>query len=185
MTDLLAAEAERLIGAHAAGHGNASLFLWFAPNAPHTPLQAPDAWLATVRPGLEPSVRTYAAMVGAMDAAFGRATSALRAARMLRHALVVFASDNGGPILPVVCNGGLRGGKGSPYDGGHRAPALLYWPACLGPSRRVSRAPAHMVDWFATLATAGALGLPPLERSRYLGRVKRAAPYSVSHSPNL
>ena len=46
MTDLLAAEAERLISGHAHGpHGNASFFLWLSLNAPHVPLQAPRAWL--------------------------------------------------------------------------------------------------------------------------------------------
>ena len=44
-----------------------------------------------------------------MDDAFGRAASALRATGMLRNSLIIFMSDNGGPIIPAVCNGGLRG----------------------------------------------------------------------------
>jgi arylsulfatase A-like enzyme len=79
MTELLAAEAERLVHSHANGaHGNQSLFLWLSLNAPHVPLQAPDEWLQKQRADLDPTVRTYAAMVGAMDDAFGRAARALR-----------------------------------------------------------------------------------------------------------
>ncbi len=46
MTELLAAEAERIVHEHASGsHANASLFLWLALNAPHVPLQAPQEWI--------------------------------------------------------------------------------------------------------------------------------------------
>ena len=179
MTTLLAAEAERLVYDHAARHSNASLFLWLSVNAPHVPLQAPAEWLEKQPQSLDPSVRTYAAMVGAMDDAFGRATSALREAGMLRTTLIVFASDNGGPIIPAACNGGLRGGKGSPYDGGVRAPAFLYWPACLGSARRTSRAPAHMVDLFATLVTAAAAEQPAQAQLAVRSRLRRKAPHSV------
>lgn len=101
MTTLLSAEAERLVHEHAARHSNASLFLWLSLNAPHVPLQAPDEWLARQPLTLDTTVRTYAAMVGAMDDAFGRTTSALRAAGMLRDTLIAFMSDNGGPSLPT------------------------------------------------------------------------------------
>lgn len=40
MTDLLGAEARRIVLTHGQRRSNQSLFLWFAPNAPHTPLQA-------------------------------------------------------------------------------------------------------------------------------------------------
>ena len=179
MTTLLAAEAERLIHAHAGGqHGNMSLFLWLSLNAPHVPLQAPDEWIERQPTSIaDPQVRTYAAMVAAMDDAFGRAVSAFRTTGMLSSTLIIFASDNGGPIIPAACNGGLRGGKGSPFEGGVRAPAFVYWPACLGSGisnsdgeedargqdvvmqrapLRVSRVSAHMVDLFSTILIAAA-----------------------------
>ena len=98
--------------------------------------------------------RTYAAMVELMDGAFGAVVGALREARMLRRALLTFMSDNGGPMIPPACNGGLRGGKGTPYEGGVRAPAFVHWPACLGETPRAARSAAHMVDVFRTLSAA-------------------------------
>ena len=180
MTELLAAEAERVIHGHSSGaHANASLFLWLSLNAPHVPLQAPNEWIQRQRADLDPTVRTYAAMVGAMDDAFGRAARALRTAGMLRSSLIVFASDNGGPIIPAACNGGLRGGKGSPYDGGFRAPAFVFWPECLGSQRRISRIPAHMVDLFATLTVAASAAAPMATQQRVLAKLRKKAPHSV------
>ena len=133
MTTLLGAEAERLVHGHAGGaHANASLFMWLSLNAPHVPLQAPREWLDRQPANIgDASVRTYAAMVGAMDDAFGRCVGALRATGMLRSSLILFASDNGGPIIPAACNGGLRGGKGSPYEGGVRRPPRTCVPLAL------------------------------------------------------
>ena len=46
--------------------------------APHTPLQAPRELEARFSASLDPQVRTYAAMVLAMDRAFERTVGALR-----------------------------------------------------------------------------------------------------------
>ena len=43
-------------------------------------------------------------MVLAMDHAFGEAVGALRMNGMLTSTLVLFLSDNGGPMIPEVCN---------------------------------------------------------------------------------
>ena len=99
---------------------------------------------------------------------------------MLGNALIAFMSDNGGPSMPIICNGGLRGGKGTPFEGGVRSPAFIYWPACLGRVQRMSGAPAHMVDWLATLAEAAVIGHDDATQQRLLQRVKHKAPHSLS-----
>ena len=93
-------------------------------------------------------------MVGCADAAVGSTIGALRRHHMLASSLVLFLSDNGGPVMPSVCNGGLRGGKGTAFDGGVRVPAFVHWPACLGDAPRAVHSSAHMVDLFATLGAA-------------------------------
>ena len=128
---------------HAAERPHRPLFLWLSLNAPHTPMQAPEAAVARFPASYPPETRTYLAMVESMDAAFGVAVEALRDTRMLPRALVLFLADNGGPMIPPACNGGLRGGKGTPFEGGVRAPAFVHWPSCLGRQPRRSSAPAH------------------------------------------
>ena len=109
-------------------------------------------------------------MVGCADAAVGSTIGALRRYHMLPSSLVLFLSDNGGPVMPSVCNGGLRGGKGTPFEGGVRSPAFVYWPACLGRVQRVSEEKAHMVDWLATLAEAAVIGHDDATQQRLLRR---------------
>ena len=79
-----------------------------------------------------------------MDAAFGVAVEALRETRMLPRALVLFLADNGGPMIPPVCNGGLRGGKGTPFEGGVRAPAMSLG-ACVATQAAVVSIHRHSV----------------------------------------
>ncbi|KAL1503078.1 hypothetical protein AB1Y20_011143 [Prymnesium parvum] len=182
-TELFGNEAEAVVLQHARVRANMSLFLWLSPNAPHTPLQAPEEWVARQPTHWRHEMRVYAAMVGCMDAAFGKAIEALRVTGMLRSSLVLFMSDNGGPLIRPVCNGGLRGGKGSPFEGGMKAPMFIHWPACLGETRRTSHVAGHMVDLFATLAAAAAWGLPHAHQQRLALRLRRKAPHSMSLWP--
>jgi hypothetical protein len=124
-------------------------------------------------------------MVGCADAAVGSTIGALRRYHMLPSSLVLFLSDNGGPVMPSVCNGGLRGGKGTAFDGGVRVPAFVHWPACLGAAPRAVHSSAHMVDLFATLGAAAGAALPA-RRQRELGaRLRRLAPESEPLWPAL
>ena len=54
----------------------------------------------------------------------------------------------------------MRGKKGSPYDGGHRVPCFLHWPAGgLDQRVTVDRLAAHL-DLLPTLVDLCALQLP-------------------------
>jgi len=146
-TDLIANAAVEFI----AGHDKARpLFLYVPFNAPHSPLQAPEAYIARYAHIEDKNRRNYAAMVTAMDDAIGRIIGALR-----QHGfgddntLVFFASDNGG-ILEWSSNGNFRSGKGRLYEGGLRSPAVISWPGKL-PRGTVVRQPLHIVDLYPTL----------------------------------
>ena len=56
---------------HAAERPHRPLFLWLSLNAPHTPMQAPEAAVARFPASYPPETRTYLGMVESMDAAFG------------------------------------------------------------------------------------------------------------------
>jgi arylsulfatase A-like enzyme len=65
--------------------------------------------------------------------------------------LLVFCSDNGGlPGIAPETVGGLRGHKGSVYEGGLRVPGIIEWPAVIQP--RVTDYPASTMDLFPTVA---------------------------------
>lgn len=92
-TDLLGAEAVRLIGGH---DPKTPLFLYLAFTAPHTPYQAPQAYIDAYAGIADPQRRTYAAMITAMDEQIGKVVAALEARGLRENTLIVFHSDNGG-----------------------------------------------------------------------------------------
>ena len=67
--------------------------------------------------------------------------------------LVIYVgSDNGGTSGIPIFNAGMRGGKGSPYQGGTRVPCFIRWPAGGIPAGSESAALSAHIDIFPTLA---------------------------------
>jgi arylsulfatase A-like enzyme len=154
MTDLLSREAAAFVSRHKAE----PFFLYLAYNAVHTPLQAPEKYLARLPHIADPRRRTYGAMNVAMDDGVGQVLAALRDGGIEQNTLVWFLSDNGGPPTNVAptCNAPFRGHKGSLYEGGIRVPFALRWPAAVKPGTVID-APVISLDIFATaLAVAEA-----------------------------
>lgn len=163
-TELFGAEAARLIE----GHDTATpLFLYLAFTAPHTPYQAPEAYLARMAHIADPTRRAYAAMIAAMDDQIGRVVAALERAGMRDDTLIVFHSDNGGTRSKMfigegalegdlpASNAPFREGKGTLYEGGTRVVALANWPGRIKPG--TADGVMHVVDMLPTIAAlAGA-----------------------------
>ena len=157
MTDYLAREASNAIVANA----NRPFFLYLAFNAPHTPLQALKSdYDALV--GIEShALRTYAAMIRALDRGVGRVLETLRAQGLEENTLVLFTSDNGGADyvgFPEL-NRPYRGWKMTFFEGGIRTPFFAKWPKRVAKGGRFERPVAH-VDLFATAAAAAGAELP-------------------------
>lgn len=78
------------------------------------------------------------------------------------NTLFIFTTDNGTASGEEVFNAGMRGKKGSEYDGGHRVPFIAHWPAAGWNRRHSSNMLCHAVDVVPTLvAMAG--GTKPAE----------------------
>jgi len=160
-TDLLAGEAVKFIRESPKG---SPFFLYLPFNAPHSPLQAPEAYLEKVAPSLKGPRRKYAAMVMCMDDGIGRVLAALDAKGVADNTLVLFFSDNGGASM--ADNKPLRGGKQTLFEGGIRAAAAARWPAGgLTGGRKVIEVMGY-VDVLPTLrriVAAGPHGGKPLD----------------------
>jgi arylsulfatase A-like enzyme len=137
---------------------------WFAYlgfNAPHTPLQVDrEAAVSCASRGATGDLPALYAMVENIDANVGRLLSALEETGQLRDTLLVFTSDHGpcpgvrdGEGRPRF-NSGLRGQKGSVYEGGIRVPALWHWPEGL-PQGKAFDSPTHAIDVMPTFLAAG------------------------------
>jgi arylsulfatase A-like enzyme len=155
-TTLLGDEAVKLIGAHDPAE---PLYLYLAFNAPHTPYQAPKEYLDRYAAIADPTRRTYAAMVAALDDQVGRVVEVLQKRKLQDNTLIVFHSDNGGlrdakmagevAAKPVADNGPYRAGKGTLYEGGTRVVALINWPGRIKAGSRVDPL-LHAVDLYPT-----------------------------------
>ncbi len=157
-------EAVRVVEGH---DPSAPLFLYLAFTAPHTPFQAPVAYLERYRHIPDENRRAYAAMIAVLDDGVGRLMAALEKRGMRDNTLVVFHSDNGGVTSALFAgdskvggglpadNGPYRDGKGTLYEGGTRVAALANWPGKIKPGKVAGM--VHVVDMFPTLsAIAGA-----------------------------
>eukprot|EP00906_Rhabdomonas_costata_P029300 RCo041365 len=133
-TTLFEERAREIIAQHDRRH---PLFLLLSHQAPHSPLQVPRRFrqrTAGIFPS-EPKRDEYAAMVAALDDSIGAVVDALKSREMWSRTVLVFSSDNGGPIPgdSVNMNIGasnwpLRGGKHSLTEGGVRGTAVIYSP---------------------------------------------------------
>ena len=153
------------------------LFLVHAFHLVHTPLQVPDEYVQRFAFIDYKNRRLYAAMVSYMDDVVGRLHTALVQRGMWDNTLLLFASDNGGPIYypGSASNHPLKGGKESDWEGGVRVNAFVSG-GVLPPRVRGTQLNAlcHIADWLATFAAlagvndttdheAAAAGLPPVD----------------------
>ncbi|MCG9793139.1 sulfatase [Flavobacterium algicola] len=70
----------------------------------------------------------YKEMVEVMDEGVGKVMATLKKLNLDKNTFVFFCSDNGG-IEKVGSNGGLRGYKSTLFEGGHRVPAIAWYPS--------------------------------------------------------
>ena len=134
-------------------------FTYLAPYNPHSPCSIPDVqWLNPFRGRNVPG--DFFATITCLDENLGRIRKFLQDEGLAGNTLLIYLSDNGSAEGSQVFNAGMRGKKGSPYDGGHREPCFLYWPAGgLGKPKIVDRLVAHL-DLLPTFVDVCGLQLP-------------------------
>jgi arylsulfatase A-like enzyme len=153
-SEVAVAEAVKFLEKHRAGGKPMFAVIWYG--TPHSPFKALDADKAGFGGLNEASANHYGELV-AMDRSIGTLRARLRDLGIANDTLLVFCSDNGGlPGITPETVGGLRGNKGSVFEGGLRVPGIIEWPAGIKP--RVTRYPACAMDLFPTVADI--VGLP-------------------------
>ena len=104
-------------------------------NAPHLPFVCPEKQKAMYS-DLEPGLQEFYGMISNMDDNIGKLRRRLEELGIADNTLLVFMTDNGSARGAKVWNAGMKGWKGSPYEGGHRVPFFLYGKQ-LGPARDI------------------------------------------------
>jgi len=110
-------------------HKDEPFFLFASFNAPHIPLQAPEADKKLYAFVKDDSRRTYCAMVHRLDVNVGKIIAELKKQNLYESTVVVFLSDNGGYINNTVSiNAPFRGQKGTLFEGGIHVPFIISYP---------------------------------------------------------
>jgi arylsulfatase A-like enzyme len=149
-------------------------FLYLAPNAPHDPHIVPDSYAAPYKAaGLPDTMAKFYGMITNIDENLGKLRAHLARLGLAENTLLIFMTDNGTTAGWIdqkepyaYFNAGMRGWKGSAWDGGHRVPCFLHWPAGgLKGGKDMPRLSAH-IDLLPTITEL--LGLenedsPPLD----------------------
>jgi arylsulfatase A-like enzyme len=122
--------------------------------------------------------KTFAGMVSALDEAVDNVTSTLKDVGMWQDTVLLFNSDNGGP-LGSANNYPLRGGKFTYWDGGVRIQAFLHTPRVdIIPQSMVGQTwsgLAHTVDIMPTLLAAADVSFDPA--ATYHGPLNPPVPF--------
>ncbi|MGE3819849.1 MAG: arylsulfatase [Isosphaeraceae bacterium] len=147
-TDVFFKRAEEWIGAV---KGNAPFFCEITPNAPHAPLDCPKGSDAPYQGKVPPNVAKFYGMITNIDENVGKLLARLEEWGIEKETLVIFLTDNGSATGSGVFNAGMRGAKGTAWEGGTRVPSFWRWPGTLPAGVDVSALTCHY-DVFPTLA---------------------------------
>jgi len=134
-------------------------FLYLAFNAPHSPMQAPESYLARFAHIEDPNRKIYSAMVAALDDTIGRVLASLRQQGIEDNTLIVFLSDNGGTTVYGGDNTPLRGMKGDTLEGGIRVPFAIQWMGVI-PAGQTIDTPVSSLDLLPTAMAAAGADIP-------------------------
>ena len=139
-------------------------FLLVAHEAVHLPFQTPDDTPENRKP-IPKSQRwsrerirpKYKVMLEEMDKGIGEIMAAIKRAGVEENTFVFFFSDNG--AIGAGSNKPFRGGKFSHYEGGHRVPAVAWWPGKIEAGSETDQLALGM-DLLPTIAELAGIDVP-------------------------
>jgi arylsulfatase len=117
---------------------NEPFFAYIPTNTPHSPLYVPERYrklyeqlLADQK--LKPNYRGWLArffgMIANIDEHVGRLEKVLEETGLRDNTILIYLTDNGGTAGVPFYNAGMRGHKVQLWEGGHRVPCFIRWPA--------------------------------------------------------
>lgn len=135
---------------------NNPFFLYLPHSMPHVPINASPKFKGKSQQGL------YGDVIMEIDWSVGEIMKTLKDNGLDKNTLVIFTSDNG-PWLNygnhAGSSGGLREGKGTSYEGGHRVPCIMRWKDSM-PEGLVCNKLSSTIDILPTIANICQTKLP-------------------------
>jgi len=137
-------------------HKTKPFFLYLPHSMAHIPIAASAAFKGKSKQG------TYGDVMMELDWSVGEIVKTLDALKLSKNTMIILSSDNG-PWLNFGNHGGsaggLREGKGSVWEGGHRVPCIIKWPGVV-PAGMINNKLTATIDLFPTIASICNIALP-------------------------
>ncbi|TKG97480.1 sulfatase [Puteibacter caeruleilacunae] len=131
-------------------HKKEPFFLFASFNAPHAPMQATKEDLELYKHVKDKKRRTYCGMVHRLDVNVGKILKTVEKEGLTDNTVIVFLSDNGGPVNSNgSLNAPLNGQKGILMEGGMHVPFIMSWKGKL-PAGKVYDKPVISLDLAST-----------------------------------
>lgn len=137
---------------HVAGQPDKPFMLYLPLTGPHTPWMPNDDFKGTSAMG------TYGDFIGQIDDVVARVNRVLSRLGIEENTIVIFASDNGSAweeedtqLYGHASSGPWRGQKGDAWEGGHRVPFIVKWPAQIRGGQTYDHT-VSLIDLLATFA---------------------------------
>ena len=129
---------------------NEPFLAYISTNAPHGPLHCPQKYL-DMYSDQKAGIAAFFGMITNIDDNVGKTRKLLSDLGVASNTIFIFTTDNGTATGANVFNAGMKGRKGSEYDGGHRVPMFIHWPAAgLNEHRKIDTL-CHAIDLVPTL----------------------------------
>lgn len=141
-------------------------FCYISTNAPHGPLNVPVEYMDLYGemeevPG---HLKRFYGMITNIDDNFRRLREHLDKLGLTENTILLFMTDNGTATGHSLYNAGMRGHKGSEYDGGHRVPLMIRWPAGgITGGKKIEELTAHY-DLLPTFTDLLGLNFRPVKK---------------------
>ncbi|MGB2821507.1 MAG: arylsulfatase [Phycisphaerae bacterium] len=138
-------------------------FCYLTTNAPHGPFNVPAKYSEMYQGKPDVPSANFYGMITNIDENMGRLMKRLDDLGIAEGTILIFMTDNGtagGFRGGKGFNAGMRGTKGSEYDGGHRVPCFIRWPGGgIEAGVDIGRITAH-IDLMPTLAALCGIARP-------------------------
>tara|TARA_Y100000588_G_scaffold103556_1_gene112856 strand:+ start:4835 stop:6694 length:1860 start_codon:yes stop_codon:yes gene_type:complete len=159
-------------------------FTYIALNTPHSPFHALAKDFAKYGHQVsDSSVAHFFGLIDNIDQNYARLDLWMNERGIHENTLLIFMNDNGTARGEKIFNAGMRGKKGSGYEGGHRGILFVRWPGGkLGNPREVDYA-SSVTDILPTLADMLDLKIPKTEFP-FDGISLKSALYNTDFSKN-
>ncbi len=148
-------------------------FAYIPLNAAHGPHVLPKDYYEHYlgKPGVDQEAAKFFGMIENVDTNFGKLLAKLKDWGIEENTLVIYiGSDNGGTNGVDLFNAGMRGSKGTAFQGGTRAPCFFRWPAGNIPAGAECDALSAHLDLFPTLAEITGANLSDEVKKQVEGR---------------